>query len=472
MRDANIMWPAHLALGLVLLLSTPAVVGAEPIPGWRLAFRMTTTTEKVGAAPSDTKTDTKSAAGKPEVAHSEMIARLDANWLSIEQDGTETLYDFPARRQYVVHRAAETRSETSLFADIGFREYEMKNRVYLAQMLEAAMSKAGKAEKVGPENPMDILGVECKFGIEAAPAAVANLEESTVDGVREFRLRGQLSARYRAAEEELPRSLRPALRRLLAYGASLHPRIASRLDSVAAPPILLEYRVVDMTTRRTVLLELTASAAESTDWKARLAGLVRESSERAPAGDLPTRVLDGRLEGSAPTFDDYRRSSAKALEAKDYLDAMLALFEANLATGKEDSRGIGEILEAGADDTRLSILLRGLESDDPKESLRLFDSIDLAGVRRRHVIDVFRANSLAETGDPAGAVDAFRKAITANPYLAGAYKDLGGVLYGMYEVPSAWDCWDAGRKIAPGHPLFEDVAKTEDRLLRQSPRFF
>ena len=457
---------AALTFAAVALAGTGAF--AEETAGWRLVFSKLTTREKIEHPGVEAKEGSEVAPPKPQESRSDMIVRLAPTWLSIEDGTHEAIYDFDARRLFSVDRVAGSLSEVSLFADIGFREHEMKNRVYLANLLEKAASAAKKKKAPDLGSVMEILDAECAFGIEATPPADPELEETAVEGVLEFRLRGRPTARYRAAEGQLPATLRPALRRFLVYGAHLHPRILAKVESAAVPPALLEYRVRELNDRTTIRLDLTSSAPDTVDWRARLTGLRREPS---PAGDVPFRILDEKLQ-AAPTVEDYQGAADKALVEKNYLDALLALFECNIARGQTDTARVRKVIAAGEKDARVATLLDGLDENDPKEAQRLLDSIDATHLRHGHVLDVFRANARAGAGDAGGAIDLFRKAIAANPYLAGAYKDLGGIFHGQYETPAAWDCWDAGRRIAPDHPMLADIDKLEQHLVRTYPAFF
>jgi tetratricopeptide (TPR) repeat protein len=305
------------------------------------------------------------------------------------------------------------------------------------------------------------LDAECAFGITANPPASGELEDAIVDGVREFRLGGDPSVRYRATDQDLPPSLRVGLQRFFVYGVQLHPRIVERIEPARAPA-LLEYVVREVTSRRTVRLELTESAADSTDWNAELRRFRRD-----PIDDLVVPALE-----KAPTFEDYLAASRTALEQKNYLDAILAQFEANMALGRYEGERLRAARDAARDDDAVGTLMQALNTEDDAQALKLFDSIDRPNLRHRHVLDVFRANSTAGAGDPARAIELFRRALAANPYLTGAYIDLGGVLFRTYEVPAAWQQWDVARKLAPAHPMLEMVTSLEQRLVESHPRFF
>jgi hypothetical protein len=89
-----------------------------------------------------------------------------------------------------------------------------------------------------------------------------------------------------------------------------------------------------------------------------------------------------------------------------------------------------------------------------------------------YVLGIFEANHQIKAGKAGLAVPLFIAALRANPYLAGAWKDLGDVLLTQYMVPDTWMCWDTGRRIAPGFASFQAVNQFEAQLARGHAEYF
>ena len=51
----------------------------------------------------------------------------------------------------------------------------------------------------------------------------------------------------------------------------------------------------------------------------------------------------------------------------------------------------------------------------------------------------------------------FLAVLTANPFLAGAYHDLGALYDQTFRSEMAWLCFDTGRQLSPDHFLFKDI---------------
>lgn len=63
-------------------------------------------------------------------------------------------------------------------------------------------------------------------------------------------------------------------------------------------------------------------------------------------------------------------------------------------------------------------------------------------------------------------------ALRVNPYLTGAWHDLGNVYYRSFRMPEAWICWDVGRRISPSDPMMKEVDQLELLLRTKNPQFF
>jgi len=62
--------------------------------------------------------------------------------------------------------------------------------------------------------------------------------------------------------------------------------------------------------------------------------------------------------------------------------------------------------------------------------------------------------------------------LAENPSITAAWKDLGDIYYADYDTEHAWQCWDIGRRLSPGHKLFSTVNKMEQKLETEYPQFF
>jgi hypothetical protein len=63
-------------------------------------------------------------------------------------------------------------------------------------------------------------------------------------------------------------------------------------------------------------------------------------------------------------------------------------------------------------------------------------------------------------------------ALAINPYLLGAWGDLGWVYYKSWRFDKAWACWDAARRINPQHPQLLQITQMESQARSYTPNYF
>ena len=107
-----------------------------------------------------------------------------------------------------------------------------------------------------------------------------------------------------------------------------------------------------------------------------------------------------------------------------------------------------------------------------EKSGKTLGKIKRKGLTRGHVIDLMIAENKAMAGDFKGAKELFLKVLKINPYLAGAYKDLGDLFSRNYFAISAWQCWDTLRFLYPEHKMLKQVDGYEAWLQKTFPDFF
>jgi len=87
-------------------------------------------------------------------------------------------------------------------------------------------------------------------------------------------------------------------------------------------------------------------------------------------------------------------------------------------------------------------------------------------------LSIFEANHWTGFGETEKARGLFLEVLAENPMIAGVWKDLGDLYYSGYDTGPAWRCWDLGRRISPGHPLFQEVGELESQMLADHPEYF
>jgi tetratricopeptide (TPR) repeat protein len=104
--------------------------------------------------------------------------------------------------------------------------------------------------------------------------------------------------------------------------------------------------------------------------------------------------------------------------------------------------------------------------------LATFASFRQAAGRRAHVLNTFESLCHVVLGEPEQAIERLLAALAVNPFLVGAYKDLGDLFMRAYEMRRAWTCWEAARRFSPQHKMLTQIAELEKTLATEHPEFF
>lgn len=390
----------------------------------------------------------------------EVTVILAADYLEIAEQGERIVHDFPARRSYRVK--GEEVLNRSLYADLGFRVAEMRNRLGLQEAMKGS----------GQES--DLLGdsvlVEHLFSIDDEVTESALTK--TKGAVTSFKHRGKLLAEFSSQGKKLEPDQMKAFLRFLRYYCGGHPDILADLALTGTLPEetrLDFYNLNEVVSYRIHLGGSQTHAAARPDFSS-----VPMSPPAEPLKTLGEAALRLSAQTVAQAAGNAREASQKALTQADVLGAALRLFEAMLMDGGDITGDLTRMrpnLEANPDAAALmSALLDG--DQDPAAGEKALLPIEAKAGPGAHVVAIFRAGLLMASRRPVEARDLYVRALSANPAIAGAWKDLGDIYHSNYETDIAWACWDIGRYLAPTHPMLAEVDKLEEYLRSNHPGFF
>lgn len=440
--------------GWILLVPSDAA-GQRPASEWRLVYA-----REAERGPS-------SHAGaplEPKKTTDEILIGLGDTYFYVTEGKARTVYDLLAKR--VLHLdLTEKRCESlSLYADLGFRTSEFQNRLGLSEFFESSGVQFERERM----KPVDL---ETLFSIEMPGSPPSRVEHTEEAGVHRFTAEGRTLTTCTYASAEVPDPFLGTFAKYLAHECHLHPKVRREIAGSRKTPQSLEFSWRDPPETGRVRLELKkASKGE------RIVPEIPKGFERAPGGPLD-EVLQG-IERKPPAVppmgrEDFVRLANESLEKGNRLQALLGLLEFAMQTGAEGevASDLKKAIEQARDDATARAYMEAL-SADPARGIQALDSISRGGLARSHLLDVAKANHLVSLGRTAEAEELFLKALRANPYLAAAYNDLGQAYFAGFDAASAWKCWDAARRLAPGHASLRSVTDFERRLEKDLPDFF
>ena len=403
---------------------------------------------------------------------SEKKVVLGEGFFLVKEGKQERIYDFKKRRIHYLNHQLKTRSEMSLFSDSAFRMSEFQHRL---SMDDVVVKAGGQAL----ESPFIL---ESIFGLEGERSVTKLTENFVEDGKTHFLNDGKVVAEISwLAKNRAPEG--NMFSRFLVYDHSLHPLIRKKITESRQVPQVIRSFLSSADANDQFILNLNSLSTQP-DRGFKIPRHYSISKKRPGAGpfapvlDKLIQSIDSRKNKILKRDKEWFLNKATQAEAnKNYLDAALLVLEYGLQSGdqKTSSEEIKKLAVHQKDDVELDRFLRSLGIAGPEQAKRAIlelGKLDRKKLSRAHVIDIMIANQQSVLGHLQEAEKRMLGALKLNPYLAGAYKDLGDMFYADFDMASAWACWDFARKQAPDHFMLKPIADYEADLLKNHPDFF
>jgi hypothetical protein len=386
-----------------------------------------------------------------------------------ERRGIVRIYDFHKHRLLTIDRAAGRYTDESLFPVLGFRVMEFQNRVGLAGVLEGAKVK---------EAPLPIPLSEHLFSLDDSETK-AKIDRTVETGMVTFSWERKPLFAFSEKVVAAGPDERARFVQFVRYVHGGHPDVLKALESLDGVPVRLVITQRDGPRTTMTALALKAHA------RVAVPPIAFDGLERGVPEGLgePFRKLvkTARSEGPkahAPRAQALIDRQKRALADGKGLDSFLALAEYGLQMGEPmpglDATRLRAVLAADADLRLLQTALQPpADADGAARAVATLKALnDRVDERGRHMLKIFEANNRAARGEAVEAEAMFVEALTVNPSIVGAWKDLGDLHLRRYDTIGAWICWDIARAIHPAHQMMRPVLDFEARLLGDHPEFF
>ena len=398
----------------------------------------------------------------PKPTSSLLLVEIGRDYFSYEENNKKHIYDFKHNRIIAINNDDGTYLDDSLFVDIGFRDYEFQNRLYLGRALAAASVK---------DNPMAIPLSEHVFSLTAKEHH-SKIKEEIKNKKVTFSWNGKELFKYDQNIEKIKSPYKNGFIRFLRYHLGGHPRILMSLQTLAGIPSSLTMTSHNAQTKITTL---------------------RLKSHKYIPDRLPdlSKLKAGKIDGSLATLldenttfsEDMLNTSVNTLLAKAtsafnekrYLDTILTYLEYTLATGEQMPKQFfpqRELITADVDVNNFLGSISPKSKEQAQKAVKTLVSLHKKSKDRKHVLNIFEANIRSSLGMQKESVQLFHTTLKKNPYITGAWKDLGELYFRNYNSRDAWRCWDTARKLNPRHKLLEQITQFEIRLKKDNPDFF
>jgi hypothetical protein len=384
----------------------------------------------------------------------------------MEAKGSSTVYDFEHARVFQLDQKTKTIQDNSLYADVGFRVLEFFNRVNLGTMMHSA--------KIDTQL-FDLAAIEHLFSLSADKSDTV-VDSVETNGTKVYRAKQTVLMTVSDRTQSLPAASQGDYWRFMRYYVGGHPAIYASLAPVKGVPIqvVVELHNLGVETR-TLKLE---SIRTGPDTAYSLDGYQRASPNTEPFVAL--RLVDANApEALALRVTRARQDRDDAFARGDYVGAMLAYDDMLLSNGTGEPEWLKMAynqLTADPATQRLNGAAASgartvRDSVAQKKALEEFATLRTLNPTYVDVLDVFEANVRIALREEHGQ-DLLFDALHVNPYLIGAWHDLGDSYYRAFRMPDAWTCWDVARRISPSAPMMREVDQLEQLLRAKNPQFF
>jgi len=412
--------------------------------------------------------DGKKAPAGPTISQRKLTVSLGHDYISVDSADSKRIWRFDTRRVITINKKEKRYVDDSLYADLAFRQAELNNRMMLGSIIQ----KAGiRTDVMGSQTALEEL-----FGIDAPSVSLSSIvpkyDVITDGGTIKFNHKGHTRAEFKTDGDITDNDAKTGFRHFLCYQVQVHPEVRKAIVETGKFPDTMMFRTDNLPVsayRQT--LKLTSSAVTDTSGESIPEGLALESSKEL--GDLIHHAED---KSNKPDREDSVQFAHDALAAGNRLDAMLALMEVGLSSGDKLVDEVKKLNEGADKDPQFQLFIKAVSlSTDPHSSQdaeKLFDQIDRTKLKKAYELDIYKANCVLADGKPAEAGQLFIKALKANPYISGAWADLGDTYYSSFRMDLAWQCWDEARRLSPANPIAAKVNELEDHLRSSYPDFF
>lgn len=295
-------------------------------------------------------------------------------------------------------------------------------------------------------------------------------------------------ASFRLSQTAIPPELSKAYARFLVFGPTIHPDVEKQIAQSPNAVDTLDYTTNDHAGRVT-----------KAEWKLKdtMAAAV---APKVPDGYTEHFSLDDTINAAmtsaqkkGPDANYFATQVKDYLKAGDPLHALLALHEMLLSLPTKETDPLDfltlQVLSAGGGDivegTMLTLTQAYTTKGDIELSNKALIRAKKAAPDYTHLLDIFRARNIRQqialdekAGLPVNEKE-FNKsikmdlnAITANPWLATAYADLGDGLFSNGDSMLAWTCWQEARRMKPDIAGLQKVEELKAKAEKEFPEYF
>lgn len=286
---------------------------------------------------------------------------------------------------------------------------------------------------------------------------------------KEYYYRGNLYATVEYGNA-FPPLYERTMEKALIFLYRLHPYLRSEI--LASKKMVKKLIIIDAAEGRKTKFMLESS--KEVDYEPEIPSTYKRVFDpKSPIKNLQEKIITPEKLPPLPTKDAVFAESKKMLKRGEQVDAFLNMNEYMFTSGDECLEEMKFILKDSKDNPTLVKLGNNISpanEEEAEEALAQLKTIDLSKLKKGYVAEIFIGDVKDQIGQD-GLPD-FLKALNKNPYMTGAYVDLGMHFLQKDDFNNAWGAFEMFRKIMPNHRFGESIVANEKRLEEKYPECF
>ncbi|NTW51694.1 MAG: hypothetical protein HGB22_03820 [Chlorobiaceae bacterium] len=399
---------------------------------------------------------------------------LADNYTSVESTQENEIVDFSLRRRFQIDNESKTYVEYSLYSTVGFRILELQNRQKMHQLFNKMFEPGTPQAAQFPSGEHGAIDDEHNLSI-CIPGTSRNIVMTEKGDERIYTNENHQLARWRINGVAVNAADAQRFVKFIRFRVGGHPEILKRVAEEKIIPDKMVFTMHDMLSLCSRTLVITnIHTTDSASYN-----LAAYSKRKvSPSANKLEFILDQAESRSPKAIEADKSAKRKAidtvLQKGKIFDRLLGSLELAL---------MGEPLQAFPDSqlllmktepsiTKFTKAMGAKTRDELKMAVQTLVDLRSQAYTKSYLLKLFEASYRLRLVELDTAKNLFLEVLQSNPSLAGAYNDLGGLLYMRYDTPGAWRCWDIARRIAPQFPLSDKVNKLETSLVESFPEYF
>lgn len=393
---------------------------------------------------------------------------LEPRIISVRSGNYEKIYDFGQNTVASVDHDKQQYTRTSLYAIPAFKDYEKRNRKILSKVMQKAGINALETNQ---------FELEMIFGGDINGSVAKNIESKDAGKIHKLYYKDENIASYELSEQRIPSNLTDIYKKYLTYEYRIHPVIVEKLTDKGFIFHSLKYRnkqEIPYLTENVYMLTASDSKTEG------IISIPKNYQENYASDKRLDKII--KLSTIKENSVDYYASQMNTLwDKKKYLEASLLFHEYSIHHGLKDFNKIKPAVqrlfkeappESGIKNLTAAITQQPSSKKKIRQAIEIIERAQKQSSSHGYVLNIYLANYYGAIGQNKKAIDLILMALEQNPFLTGAYKDLGDKYFKSYQMPNAWASWDHMQRINPDHQLVPVIQNFEKKIKKRHPEHF